>query len=252
MHVSIPCQTERFNKPPCRTTVGDYYSGKTYLGRIMNKEQSALASRLGALATSTLANALDRAGCMNCTMVNLKPVAPGMRFAGPAVTVRADSGPFGTFESSDLRVGAMIDAAGEGDVIVVAADGVPYSTWGGMASLAAAVKGIAGIAVDGGARDADETVEAGFNVFSRHLIPTTGRCRLRVADIDTTVVVDGVTVAGGDWIVADDTGILSIPVKAVEDVIELAETFTREDEKAAAAIRDGMKFSDAMKKFGNI
>lgn len=218
----------------------------------MNRQHLDFAEKLKSLATSTLANALDRVGCFGCTMVNLKPIAPGMRFAGPAVTVREESGPFGTFSSDDFRVGAMIDAAEAGDVIVVAADGVPYSTWGGMASLAASVKGIAGIAVDGGARDADETVDAGFSVFSRHLIPTTGRCRLRVADIGATVVVDGVTVNAGDWIVADDTGILSIPQKSVEDVIGLAETFTREDEKAADAIRNGMKFSDAMKKFGNI
>lgn len=218
----------------------------------MEQQKAALASRFGALATSTLANALDRVGCMNCTMVNLKPLAPGMKFAGPAVTVLEESGPFGAFTSEDFRVGAMIDAANAGDVIAVAADGVPYSTWGGMASLAAAVKGIAGIAIDGGARDANETVDAGFSVFSRHLIPTTGRCRLRIADIGTTVVIDDVTVSNGDWIVADDTGILAIPAKAVGDVIELAETFTREDEKAADAIRDGMKFSDAMKTFGNI
>ncbi|WNK01602.1 RraA family protein [Thalassospiraceae bacterium LMO-JJ14] len=218
----------------------------------MNSQQTALAGKLSALATSTIANALDRTGCFGCTMVNLKPVAPGMKFAGPALTVLEESGPFGTFSSDDFRVGAMIDAASPGEVIVVAADGVPYSTWGGMASLAAAHKGIAGIAIDGGARDADETAEAGFSVFSRHLIPTTGRCRLRVADIGTTIVVDGVTVSAGDWIVADDTGILSIPASAVEDVITLAEAFTREDEKAADAIRNGMKFSDAMKKFGNI
>lgn len=218
----------------------------------MDIDKANLTRRLKTLATSTLANALDRTGCMGCTMVNLKPVAPGMRFVGPAVTVREESGPFGTFRSEDFRVGAMIDAASSGDVIVVAADGVPYSTWGGMASLAASVKGIAGIAIDGGARDADETVAAGFSVFARHLIPTTGRCRLNIAEFGSTIVVDGVTVSPGDWIVADDTGILAIPAGSVEKVIELAEAFTIEDEKAAAAIREGMRFSDAMKKFGNI
>ena len=111
-----------------------------------------IAKRLSTLATSTLANALDRVDCPNQTLVNLKPVKPGMRFCGPARTVREESGPYGTFASQDFRVGAMIDAADPGEVIVVAADGVPYSTWGGMASLAAAHKGIAGIAVDGGVR----------------------------------------------------------------------------------------------------
>jgi regulator of RNase E activity RraA len=223
-----------------------------YTGNIMAIERSEITTRLSALATSTIANALDRVDSIGRTMVNLKPVAPGMRFVGPAVTVREESGPFGTFRSEDFKVGAMIDAAGAGDVIVVAADGVPYSTWGGMASLAAATKGVAGIAVDGGARDADETVDAGFNVFTRHIVPTTGRCRLNIAEIGGTVVVDGVTVSSGDWIVADDTGILAIPSGIVERVIELSEAFTLEDEQAANAIREGLSFSEAMKKFGNI
>lgn len=213
---------------------------------------SEQASALKKLATSSLANALDRVGCTNQTFVNLKPIKPGMRFAGPAVTVRQESGPFGTYQSEDFKVGAMIDAAEQGDVIVVAADGVPYSTWGGMASLAAATKGIAGIAIDGGARDADETADADFPVFSRHLIPTTGRGRLKVSGFSGTIVVDGVTVDAGDWIVADDTGVLAIPSNVLGDVIQLALKFSIEDTKAAKAIKEGMSFSDAMKKFGNI
>ena len=211
-----------------------------------------IAKRLSTLATSTLANALDRVDCPNQTLVNLKPVKPGMRFCGPARTVREESGPYGTFASQDFRVGAMIDAADPGEVIVVAADGVPYSTWGGMASLAAAHKGIAGIAVDGGVRDADETATAGFNVFTRHLVPTTGRHRLRVAEIGSTVVIDGVLISNGDWIVADDTGILAVPAGVLDDVITMAEAFTLEDRKAEGAIKGGLSFSDAMKKFGNI
>jgi len=66
------------------------------------------------------------------------------------------------------------------------------------------------------------------------------------------VVADGVTVEAGDWIVGDDTGILSIPKTVVDEVITLAGQFTIEDEKAADAIRNGMSFSDAMKQFGNI
>jgi len=218
----------------------------------MNSTESSTSKALKKLATSTLANALDRVGCTSQTFVNLKPVKPGMRFVGPAVTVRQESGPFGTYQSEDFKVGAMIDAANPGDVIVVAADGVPYSTWGGMASLAAATKGIAGIAIDGGARDADETADAGFPVYSRHLIPTTGRCRLKVTGFGGSILVDNVVVESGDWIVADDTGILAIPSRVVADVIGLAVKFTIEDTKAAKAIKDGMSFSDAMKKFGNI
>ena len=100
--------------------------------------------------------------------------------------------------------------------------------------------------------DADETATAGFNVFTRHLVPTTGRHRLRVAEIGSTVVIDGVLISNGDWIVADDTGILAVPAGVLDDVITMAEAFTLEDRKAEGAIKGGLSFSDAMKKFGNI
>ena len=64
-----------------------------------------------------------------------------------------------------------------------------------MASYAAKLKRIAGLVVDGGVRDLEEIVEFGFPVFARHLVPTTGRTRLKVAAINDQVTVDGVTVA---------------------------------------------------------
>ena len=49
-------------------------------------------ARAARLATSTLANALDDAGLHHNVMAPIKAVAPGMRFAGPAVPVRAVTG----------------------------------------------------------------------------------------------------------------------------------------------------------------
>ena len=96
-----------------------------------------IVDRLAQLATATIANALDDVGkLVNCPLA-LRPVAAGMAFAGPAVTVEVISGEAGSYTSADFRVGAMIDAALPGDVIVVSAQGARSSTWGGMASLAA-------------------------------------------------------------------------------------------------------------------
>ena len=106
-----------------------------------------LVARLGRLATSTLANALDEFRLHANVLGDIHALAPGLRFSGPALTVRESTAELGGFPPSDFRVGAMIDAAAPGDVIVVAAGGVAYSTWGGMASLAATVKGVAGLVV---------------------------------------------------------------------------------------------------------
>lgn len=214
--------------------------------------EKAIIDRLAKLPTATIANALDDVGKrINCP-VALRQVAPGMAFAGPAVTVEVVVGEAGAFTSADFRVGAMIDAAQSGDVIVVSAKGARSSTWGGLASLAAKAKGIAGLAVDGGVRDIDEIVECQFPVFARHTVPTTGRTRLKVNAINAPIEVDGVTVDPGDAIVADSTGIVVVPYSEAERVAELAEVYARDDAVAEKEIRDGLSFSEAMAKFKRI
>ncbi len=212
----------------------------------------AIVDCLAKLPTATIANALDDVGkLVNCP-VALRPVAPGMTFAGPAVTVEVLAGDAGTYTSGDFRVGAMIDAAQAGDVIVVSAQGARSSTWGGMASLAAKVKGIAGLAVDGGVRDVDEMVEHQFPVFARHTVPTTGRTRLKVSAINMPVEIDGVSVNPGDVIVADATGLVVVPHGEAGRVAELAQGYARDDKRAEQEIRNGLAFSEAMAKFRRI
>jgi regulator of RNase E activity RraA len=208
-----------------------------------------LIARISSLATSTLANALDAAGLHRNVIPAIKAVAPGFRFVGTAVTVKEEAGAYGRFSSEDFNVGAMIDAASKGDVIVVDAGGAPYSTWGGMASLAAKLKGVAGLVVDGGVRDLEEIVEFGFPVFARHLVPTTGRMRLKVEAINVSVEVDGVRVEPGDIIAADGTGIVCLPRSLARDIVERAERFARDDASAIADLKAGLTFTQAMARY---
>ena len=86
-------------------------------------------SRLEKLATPTLANVLDDIG-FEGIMYNLQPAGFGMRVVGEALTVQETTGPFGSFKTEDFKVGHMIEKANPGDVIVVANNGAPVSTWG--------------------------------------------------------------------------------------------------------------------------
>ena len=211
-----------------------------------------IVRRAAQLATSTLANALDAEGFHDQVLSTLKSVSPGMRFTGPAMTVREITAKHGTFTSADFRVGAIIDAAQAGDVVVIDMGGAKISTWGGMASLAAKEKGVSGLLVDGGIRDLEEMIEFGFPVFARHLVPTTGRTRLKVEAINEAVRVDDVIVKPGDLIVADGTGVVCLPKAKVVILVSRAEEMQRDDEAAAKEIKDGLSFSDSMKKFTRI
>ena len=203
---------------------------------------------LRGLRTPTLANALDALGCGG-VMAGLASAGPGMACVGRAVTVRQATGPFGTFPVEDFKVGHMIDAAGPGDVIVVANGGAPVSTWGGMASYAAKLKGIAGLVVDGGIRDREEIQEFGFPAFSAHMVPTPGKTRLRVEEIGGTIVCAGVAVRPGDVICADGTGVLTIPADRAAEVAALATRFARDDAAAMAEMDRGLSFREALAKF---
>lgn len=212
----------------------------------------ALTARAAALATSTLANALDAVGLHDNIVAGVKAVAPGFRFTGPAVTVKEIAGGYGAFTSADFKVGAMIDAAGTGDAIVVDAGGANASTWGGMASHAAKLKGVAGLLVDGGVRDLEEMVEFDFPVFARHMVPTTGRTRLKVEAINVPVTVDGVSVSPGDIVVADGTGVAVLPSGRAEEIVDAAEKFARDDAAALEDLTAGLTFTEAMAKYKGI
>ena len=221
-------------------------------GGRQDPDEYDVIDRIASLATSTLADALDDSGYHDNVMPGIHSVAAGFRFAGTAVTVREASGEFGSFRTEDFRVGAIIDAATAGDVIVIDGGGMPYSTWGGMASYAAKMKGIAGVVVDGGVRDLEEIIEFDFPVFARHLVPTTGRTRLKVEAINEPIVIDGVRVEPGDIIAGDGTGVVCLPRQDAAKIVSLAERFARDDASAVEDMQAGLSFSEAMVKYTKI
>jgi regulator of RNase E activity RraA len=207
--------------------------------------------RLKKIATPTLANALDEVG-FNGVMYNLAPAGFGMKIVGRAITVQEITGPFGSFSSEDFKVGHMIDAANPGDVIVVANNGAQVSTWGGMASYAAKLKGVGGLVVDGGIRDREEIIEFSFPAFSKHMVPTPGKTRIKVLSINDPIICAGVRVRKGDVIVADGTGVLCIPIEYAESITDAAEKFSADDRKAMEEMDSGLTFTNALKKFSKI
>jgi regulator of RNase E activity RraA len=211
----------------------------------------AILAGFEALATPTIANALDDVA-FEGVMQGLTQMVPGTRCVGRAVTVRQVTGKRGDFTSDDFKVGKMIDAAGRGDILVIDNGGHAVSTFGGLATLAAKVKGIAGLVADGGVRDREEMIEHAFPVFARHMTPLTGRTRLAISGVNEVVACGGVRVGPGDVIVADGSGVVCIPADRAAKVLELATRYAADDAQAAGELAKGLTFSQAMAKFQRI
>ena len=204
-----------------------------------------------ALATPTIANALDDVG-FEGVLEGLTQMVPGTRCVGRAVTVREVTGRRGDFASEDFKVDRAIEAAGAGDILVIDNGGHCVSTFGGLATLAAKLKGLGGLLVDGGVRDREEMVEHAFPVFARHMTPLTGRTRLAVTAINEPVSCGGVRIRAGDVIVADGSGVVCIPAEHAGKVAELARRYAQDDELCAAELSKGLTFREAMAKFKRI
>jgi len=128
------------------------------------------------------------------------------RFAGPISTVRCLD------DNSVVR--AALEERGAGRVLVV--DGgasLRRALVGGNIAAGAAKNGWAGIVVDGCVRDSAELAAADVGIRALGLMPLpTDRKNQGLRDV--AVQIQGVTVRPGEWLVADEDGIvvLSAPV----------------------------------------
>jgi regulator of RNase E activity RraA len=205
-------------------------------------------ARLAGLDSTVVSDALDGLGLpagLPSGPAALRPAWGTPRFAGRARTVALESHDGGP---AAPHLGTSVVAnARPGDVVVMANGGrLDVSCWGGILSLGAVQQGVVGVIADGACRDVAEAEELGLPVFSRGATPRTARNRLRQRATGVDVQVEGVTVADGDLVIADDSGVVFIPAGRAAEVLDAAETIVEREAAIAADIRAGVRIDHAM------
>ena len=124
--------------------------------------------------------------------------------------------------------------------------GLDAACWGGNLSLGAKLRQIAGVIVDGPARDIDEAREYDFTVFARSATSRTARGRIVEAGTNVPITVGDVTVTAGDFVVADASAVVFITGSDVVRVLEAAEAVAARERAMVAALREGTPISKVM------
>jgi regulator of RNase E activity RraA len=200
--------------------------------------------RLGALDACAVSDALERHG-LPPAVAGLGPVGHPHAFAGRVMTVQL--GPADGSAPARHLCSAAVDASGPGDVIVVANDArVDCAAWGGLLSQAAALKGVAGVVIDGACRDVPEAIAAGLAVHARAAVAVTARGRVVERSWAEPVTIAGVSVAQGDLVIADASGVAFVPGGLAERVIASAEQIAEREHEMARALLAGTPVSDVM------
>ena len=124
--------------------------------------------RLARLDACAVSDALDKLG-LSGAVAGIHRMSTDRRISGRVVTVKLDRDDDAGRPAASRHLGTTaIEAARPGDVIVVEQrTGVDAAGWGGKLSLGASLKGIAGVIIDGPARDVDEARTHDFAVFAR-------------------------------------------------------------------------------------
>ena len=178
--------------------------------------------------TTTVSDVLDGYGIDGAIPASyLKPLAPGMKICGPAVTIRnipvRKTATQGSHDHDFIAMSTRdIYYIGEpGDVLVSDFGGnLEVSNMGGQSCTVAKACGFAGNIVNGCLRDASSIRESGYPVFSCGVTQITGKYRMECIEMNGPVTLCGKRVEPGDLMLADDSGVCICPPEIAADVLE--------------------------------
>ncbi len=179
------------------------------------------------ISTSNISDARHRKGWIE----GIKPVMQNTKFFGPAVTVR-------TYPGDWAKPVEAVDIAEKGSVIVIDAGGIPPAVWGELATHSAVIKKIAGVVINGAIRDTEEIKKLKFPAFSSLICPQAGEPK-GFGEINIPIVISGISISPGDWLVGDDDGVVWIPKDTIVETANRAMDVLEKENRVRKEIDKG-------------
>ena len=179
--------------------------------------------------TATLAS--DAAQGRGVVQPGLRPLDPAWRVAAPALVVQASQ------DDNQAVVSALAGPPPGGVVLVVSGHATSRTaTIGDIMAADLKAHGVVGLVTDGLIRDASEIRRLGFPVWCRGTTPTAPN-KLLPGRVGGSVDIGGALVRDGDFVIADDDGIVIWPREEIPALIAKADTRRASDEERLARIR---------------
>ena len=169
----------------------------------------------------------------------IMPIFHGIRLCGPALTIQSMAG-------NNMMSHLALTFAEQGDVLVI--DGRGYlgnAVWGGVQTVYATQRGVAGLVVDGAIRDVEDMRKMRFPVFCKGITPA-GPHKGWADSINVPVQCGGMPVMPGDLIVGDDDGVAVVPHGQLKEVYEESVERIKKEKKWIRDISKGRSSLDAV------
>jgi 4-hydroxy-4-methyl-2-oxoglutarate aldolase len=200
------------------------------------RPSAELLEEYKSMQAATVHEALGKRGAM---LHDIRPVWAGSFVVGSALTVKSRPG-------DNLMLHKAVSIAQPGDILVVDAEEFQEGgIWGEIVTTAAKMKGIVGIVTNGTVRDSMPIKDMDFPMFSRGL-SMKGTNKVTAGTINNPIVICGVSVNAGDVVLADNDGVVVVPLAEAEKVLALAKEKEASEAKIMERIRNGESTMDVL------
>src|SRR5436190_4417650 len=198
------------------------------IGAEIKRPSKDLIEGLRNLGAATVAGTLGHMGFKNPHMTGILPQTKGKVMAGPALTLqcmpqRPDLFSEGEYADPETQLHRhVLYHVQEGDVVVVDARGDMRSgIFGDMMSTYFKGRKGSGIIIDGCMRDRPNVEKLDLALWLKGWTPNYHvQTEIYPNAVNVTIACGGVTVIPGDIIIADDDGVVVLPVAMAAKVIE--------------------------------
>ncbi len=216
----------------------------------MSKDNEIIDIIKTELYTPVVGDILDELGYYHQFLPQpIQALTKDMKLVGRAMpVVMVDV--YGPQEEPFGKLTEALDQLEENEIYLAHGGAMRCAYWGEILTATAKKRGAVGAVINGFVRDTPQVLTQNFPVFCRGRYAQDSSVRTKVLDYRCPVDLEGIWIEPGDIIFGDIDGVLIIPQKVEQIVLEKSLEKVRGEKLVRQEIENGMSSTDAFKKYG--